>query len=135
MKRSLIVLAVVALLGCQTVPTEIPDVLSQAELIQRAQESADQENWDAALAYYQAIIDRFPEDRSATATARYEMAFIEYKRGDLDAAQAGFEELLGMYDFEAETVPAWPRVLAIRLLAEIEEERAAGSDGAATAGE
>jgi outer membrane protein assembly factor BamD (BamD/ComL family) len=123
MKRSLIVLGVVALLGCQTVPTEIPEDLTQAELIQQAQESADQENWEAAIAYYSAIVERFPEDRAATATARYEIAFIEYKRGNLDEAESGLLELIGMYDFEAESLPAWPRVLARRVLEEIEEER------------
>lgn len=123
MKRSLIVLAVVALIGCQTVPTEIPEDLTQAELIQQAQESADQENWEAALAYYNAIVDRFPQDRAATATARYEMAFIEYKRGNLDEAETGLLELIGMYDFEADALPAWPRVLARRVLSKIEEER------------
>ncbi len=123
MKRSLIVLAVAALIGCQTVPTEIPEDLTQAELIQQAQESADQENWEAALAYYTAIVDRFPQDRAATATARYEMAFIEYKRGNLDEAEAGLLELIGMYDFGAESLPAWPRVLARRVLEEIDEER------------
>jgi outer membrane protein assembly factor BamD (BamD/ComL family) len=127
------VLAAVALFGCQTVPTEIPDDLTQAELIQRAQESADQDNWDAALAYYEAIVDRYPEDRSATATARYEMAFIEYKRGDLDAAESGFEELIGMYDFESDAIPAWPRVLAVRLLEIIEDERRAESAPATAA--
>ena len=126
MKRvSLIVIALAALLGCQTVPTEIPSDLTQAELIQRAQEAVDQENWEAALAYYSEIVERFPQDRAATATARYEIAFIEYKRDNLDTAQAKFQELIGMYDFEAETLPSWPRVLAERLLEKIAEERAA----------
>lgn len=128
----LIVILLGVLLGCQTVPTEIPEELTQAELIQLAQDSADQENWDAAIAYYTAIIDRFPQDRVATATARYEIAFIEYKRGDLEAARTGFQQLLGMYDFESELLPAWPRVLAIRLLDEIEAEQPA--DAATEAG-
>ncbi|MFW5684641.1 MAG: hypothetical protein ACOC1I_07305, partial [Spirochaetota bacterium] len=72
MKRlSLIALVIVALAACQTVPTEIEEDLTQAELIQLAQESADQENYEAALAYYDAIIERFPQDRAAVATARY----------------------------------------------------------------
>jgi len=136
MKRSLIVLGVAVLIGCQTVPTEIPEDLTQAELIQQAQESADQENWEAAIAYYGAIVERFPQDRAATATARYEIAFIEYKRGNLDEAEAGLLELIGMYDFEAESLPAWPRVLARRVLEVIEEERDAQTPEAeATAGE
>ena len=121
MKRPLVLLAAaLALLGCATVPTEIPEDLSQAELIQLAQESADQENWEAAQAYYQAVLDRFSKDRVATVTAIYEIAFIDYKRGDLDEAHRGFERLLGMYDFEGDVLPAWPRVLSERLMAEID---------------
>jgi outer membrane protein assembly factor BamD (BamD/ComL family) len=134
MKRlSLIVIALAALIGCQTVPEEIPADLTQAELIQRAQEAADQENWSTAIAYYNAIIERFPQDRAATATARYEIAFIEYKRGNLDTAESEFLELLGMYDFEDDVLPAWPRVLAQKLLDRIEEEQAdarSAADGA-----
>jgi len=129
MKRlSLIALAVVALAACQTVPTEIDEDLTQAELIQRAQEAADQENWEAAIAYYEAIADRFPDDRTAVATARYEIAFIEYKRGNLEAAETGFTELLAMYDFQGAQLPSWPRVLANKLLEEI---RAEGADESA----
>lgn len=132
MKRlSLIAVAAVFLLGCQTVPSEIPEDLTQAELIQLAQDASDQENWEAAQAYYDAIIERYPNDRAAIATARYEMAFIEYKRGDYDEAERRFEELLGMYDFEAEGLPSWPRVLTNRVLEEMEEERAREAEEAA----
>ena len=128
MKRlGLIVLSLAALIGCQSVPEEIPSDLTQAELIQRAQEAADLENWDAAIAYYEAIVERFPQDQAGTATARYEIAFIEYKRGNLDSAEAQFYELLGMYDFEADALPAWPRVLAERILEKIEAEREAAA--------
>jgi len=120
MKRALLLLAVVvSISACKTVPTEIPDDLSEAELIQLAQESADSENWEAALAYYQAVLDRFPQDKGVTVTAQYEMAFIEYKRGDVETAQAGFERLLGVYDFQGDALPQWPRILAERLLEEI----------------
>jgi len=132
MKRlSLIAVAAVVLLGCQTVPTEIPEDLTQAELIQLAQEATDQENWEAAQAYYAAMVDRYPNDRAAIATARYEIAFIDYKRGDFDEAERRFEELLGMYDFERDELPAWPRVLANRVLDEMEAERQRAAEEAA----
>ena len=123
MKRLGIVLSAVAiLLACQTAPPEIPQDASQAELIQSAQEAADQEHWDAALAYYNAIVDRFPQDRAATATARYEIAFIHYRLGDLETAKAGFEQLLAMYEFEAEALPAWPQVLWKKIMSEIDAQ-------------
>ena len=123
MRRALLLLAVVVgFVACKTVPTEIPDNLSEAELIQLAQESADGENWEAALAYYQAVLDRFPQDKGVTVAAQYEMAFIEHKRGNVEAAQAGFEQLLGVYDFEGDTLPQWPKFLTERLLEEIRAE-------------
>jgi outer membrane protein assembly factor BamD (BamD/ComL family) len=123
MKRVVLLLAIIVVFAaCKTAPTDIPDDLSQAELIQLAQESSDSDNWDAALAYYQAVLDRFPQDQGATVTAQYEMGFIEYKRGNNAEAQAIFEQLLGLYDFQGETLPQWPRVLAERLLAEISAE-------------
>mgnify|MGYP001051782180 CR=1 FL=1 len=126
MKR-IVPLAVVALalLSCQSVPTDIPEDLTQAELVQQAQESADQENWDAALAYYQAVLDRFPQDKVASVTAQYEMAFIEYKRGSTEVAEDGFQQVVAVYDFESESLPQWPRVLSERLLEKIASEREA----------
>ena len=126
MKPALVALAVLVLfVSCKTTPTEIPDDLSQAELVQRAQEASDSENWETSLAYYQAVLDRFPQDRAATVAAHYEMAFIEYKRGDTAAAIAGFEQMLGFYDFEVSALPQWPRVLGEKLLTKILAENAA----------
>jgi len=125
MKRLyLVVFAAIVVIGCQTAPTEIPEDLTQAELIQLAQEASDQDNFSAALAYYRSVEERFPEDRVAVVTARYEIAFIHYKQEDLQEAEAGFEQVLGMYDFDAATLPQWPRVLAEKLLAEIRESAA-----------
>ena len=124
MKTALVLLSVLLLfIACESAPPEIPEGLSQAELVQRAQESADAENWETAIAYYRAVLERFPQDRAATVAAQYEIAFIEYKRGDLDAAKSGFEQLLGFYDFEAESLPQWPRVLGEKLLSQILAEQ------------
>ena len=123
MKRAALLLATVAILAaCKSVPTDIPDDLSQAELIQLAQESADSESWDAAIAYYQAVIDRFPQDPNAAVTAQYEMGFIEYKRGNSAEAADIFEQILALYDFEKDDLPQWPRILSARLYAELTAE-------------
>jgi outer membrane protein assembly factor BamD (BamD/ComL family) len=123
MKRLLYLIPVLLLAACQTVPEEIPEDLSQAELIQLAQESSENENWTAARAYYEAIIERFPADRPSIAVARYEVGFVEYQRGNLAQAEQEFTTLLGMYDFESADLPAWPRVLSETILEKIESER------------
>lgn len=120
----LALIPVLALLACRTVPTDIPEDLTQPELIQLAQQSADQENWAAAIAYYKAIVERFPEDRAAIAVARYEIAFNEYRRGNLTEAEARFEELVAMYEADSSNLPAWPLVLSQRIVGKIHEERA-----------
>ncbi len=126
-RLSLTIIVMLVLLGCQTVPTEIPEDLTRAELIQLAQEAADQENWEAARAYYEAMIERFPDDRAAVATARYEIAFVEYRRGNFATAEALFTQVIQMYDTEADALPAWPGVLSRRLLEIIETERGSNS--------
>lgn len=119
---TLLALSVLVLLSCNTVPSEIDPDLTQAELIQRAQEAADEENFDAAIAYYQTVLDRFPDDLDAVATARYEIAFVHYKRGEMDTARAGFTELLEFYDSTDVAIMEWPRVLATTLLEEMESD-------------
>lgn len=126
MKRFLLaalLLAALVVAGCQTTPTEIESDLSQAELIQLAQEASDAENWDAAVVYYEELIERFPNDRASVATARYEIAFIEYKQENFDVAQSGFEQVIGMYDFESQELPEWPLVLSQVLLQKMEIEQ------------
>jgi outer membrane protein assembly factor BamD (BamD/ComL family) len=126
---ALIAVCIVALLGCHTVPTEIPDDLTQAELILDAQDAADLENWEAAIAYYSAIVERFPDDREGYATALYEIAFIHYKLEDYESARAEFDELLGMYETEGAVLPQWPKTLAERIVAKMDESADTATDG------
>jgi outer membrane protein assembly factor BamD len=121
MKRASVLLSIFVLFAaCQSVPTEIPDDLTMSELVQLAQEAADDENNEAAIAYYQAVLERFPQDAVASTTARYEIAFLQYKNGELESARAGFEALLGLYDFDQGVLPLWPKVLAEKLIAEMD---------------
>lgn len=120
-------LAGLALASCRTVPApeDIPDDLSQAEMFQSAQEAVDEENWEAALVYYKTFLERFPNDIANRAAAKYEVAFIYYRTGNLAAAEERFEALLQDYEDPAlvAELPQWPRILATKLLAMIEEEQ------------
>jgi outer membrane protein assembly factor BamD len=127
--RGTTVLAIILVLfaSCKTVPEpeEIPEDLTQAELFQRAQEAVDEENWEAALVYYETFLTRFPQDHANRAAAKYEVAFIYYRRGELERAEALFEQLLQDYQDPAleGALPQWPRILAEKILTIIEEER------------
>jgi len=108
-------LSVLIIGGCATVPTEVPEDLSPAELLQRAQEFADNRNYQAALAYNQAILDRFPNDRVAYITAQYHRGLFLQRDGEFAQAIEQYEIILSR--FEAETnLPNWVRVLSERRL-------------------
>lgn len=110
-----------ALTGCETVPKNVPEGLSQAELFQRAQEAADKSNWNAALVYYQTFLDRYPDDLQNVASARYEIAFIHYRLDKLKVSQQEFNDLLAMYSGpNADKLPQWPKVLATDILKKID---------------
>jgi tetratricopeptide (TPR) repeat protein len=114
-----------ALASCASEPKEIPSDLEPIEYFQKAQQAAsDDNNYDLALRYYRTFIERHPEDFQRIIEARYEIAFIHYKQGKLDQAEREFNQLLENYEGErANVLPAWPRILAQKVLEKIEETR------------
>jgi outer membrane protein assembly factor BamD (BamD/ComL family) len=88
----------VALLGCASAATTIPEGLSPGELVQRAQEESDKSRYDIAANYYNAILERFPDDRAAVCGAQYEIAFIHYKQKKYIEAEGEFYALINRYD-------------------------------------
>jgi outer membrane protein assembly factor BamD (BamD/ComL family) len=111
----IVLIGVFVTIGCATVPTEVPEDLSPAELLQRAQEFADSRNYQAALAYNQAIMDRFPEDRVSYITAQYHRGLFHQRNGDFEIAIEQYEIILAR--FQAETnLPNWIRILSERRL-------------------
>ncbi len=111
---------VLALASCASAPEAVPPDLDASTLVQRAQEAADDDKWDTAILYYEALKERFGADPALLAASLYEIAFVEYKRGNTDEARRLFTELLALY---AGAPPgAYPdrfRVLAEKLLAKL----------------
>ncbi len=121
-RLSIILTVLLSVTACYTPPDEIPEGLSQMEFFQRAQTAADQGRYETALLYYNELLERFPDDRSAQIEARYEIAFIAYKQGEYEEAQMLFENILAEYEADqGRGLPEWPRVLSLRLLATIDE--------------
>ena len=99
----------------------IPPDLSPAELIQRAQESSDRNRFGQALAFYEAVLERFPSDLDSVVAAEYEIAFILYRQRNFDEARARFEALLSRYDAPGgDALPEKFRVLAEIVLGRID---------------
>jgi hypothetical protein len=124
MKRLLFVtLFTIALaLSCATGPVAIPEDLTAAELIQRAQEASDRNRYKVSLQYYETIIDRFPYDTDSTCAAEYEIAFIHYKQKKYDIAKVEFADLLERYNgVDEELLPPQFKILTLKILANITE--------------
>jgi TolA-binding protein len=116
------VLGLFAAVSCRTTPEPVPQDLLPSEIFQRAQEAVvERSDYDTALAYYQAFLERFPEDFQRIVEAEYEIAFIYYKKRDYQTAERLFRALLERYEAEGgELLPRWPQVLSQKLLEEID---------------
>jgi len=106
--------------SCAGGPVVIPDDLSAAELIQRAQEASDRNRYNISLQYYQTIIERFPTDTDSICAAEYEIAFIHYKQKKYDIAKTEFTDLLDRYNTpDEELLPPQFKVLSQMIMKKI----------------
>ncbi|TFG65066.1 MAG: tetratricopeptide repeat protein [Spirochaetales bacterium] len=114
------------LASCATAPLKIDEGLNPAEYFQRAQTAVvDRNDFKTALLYYQAFLERFPDDIQGAA-AEYEIAFIHYKTGDLAKAKELFNVLLEKYKGDAAMVlPRWPEVLSRKIIEKIDAPKVA----------
>jgi outer membrane protein assembly factor BamD (BamD/ComL family) len=113
-------------ISCSSTPPVIPEGLTPMQFFQRAQEESDNYRWDNALLYYKTFLERYPNDLPNVLAARYEIAFILYKKEQYAESKKLFEELLDTYKkFDNPlAVPQWPKVLAEKVLRKIQERTA-----------
>ena len=115
-------LAAVLSVSCATRSAVIPEDLTPAELIQRAQEASDRYRYSVSLQYYEVLIERFPFDIDNIIAAEYEIAFIQYKQKKYDTARTGFNNLLARYNTpDAVLLPQQFRILSEKILTNIDE--------------
>jgi outer membrane protein assembly factor BamD (BamD/ComL family) len=94
--------------------------MGSSQIIQKAQERSDVNDWEGAKYYYSALLERFPNDPNLTLEAMYELAFIEYKQGHYAKARAGMQEVLQRYQAEdADSLPQTWKILAEKVLAKL----------------
>jgi outer membrane protein assembly factor BamD (BamD/ComL family) len=117
-----LLLCVFSALSCSSVPANIPDTVTPAELVQRAQEASDRNRYKLSLGYYEEILKRFPGDKDYVCAAEYEIGFIHYKQKKYDIAESELKNLLVQYDqIDAELLPPQYKVLANIVIATIDE--------------
>jgi outer membrane protein assembly factor BamD (BamD/ComL family) len=93
-----VLFAGLCLAACATGTANIPQDLTPAELIQRAQEASERNRYNQALQYYTALLERNSTNIDLVCTAEYEIAFIHYKQKKYSQAKEGFKSLLERYD-------------------------------------
>jgi outer membrane protein assembly factor BamD (BamD/ComL family) len=121
--KILILLAALFIFSCASSGINIPDDLTPAELIQRAQEASDKNRYNTALQYYQALYDRNATNIDLICAAEYEIAFIHYKQKKYDDARAEFNALLERYNTPNEAnLPQQFKLLANKVLERIDEK-------------
>ncbi|MEM5947581.1 tetratricopeptide repeat protein [Spirochaetia bacterium 38H-sp] len=121
----LLLLLVFSVFACKSEPPKVPENISQAELIQRAQEAFDNSDYELAIYYYQTLLDRYGNDMEARATSEYEIAHIYFLQGNYKKAEELFNKIISYYDGEqAASLPAWIKVLSVRQLKESIEKQA-----------
>ena len=108
--------------SCATGPVVIPDNMTAAEMVQRAQEASDKNRYNISLQYYEAILQRFSYDIEYVCAAEYEIAFIYYKQKNYEDSRQGFYRLLARYNApDSELLPAKYQILSNIVLENIDE--------------
>jgi outer membrane protein assembly factor BamD (BamD/ComL family) len=97
MKTLLTAFLCFALISCASNRTAIPEDLTPEKLVQLAQEESDKNRYGAAERYYNALLERFPDDKTAVCGARYEIAFIHYKQTKYALAEEEFTSVINSY--------------------------------------
>ncbi len=125
---AILLLAALLSVSCATRLPPIPEGISSAEIIQKAQERSDLYDWKGAQYYYKALLEKFPDDQNLVVSAMYELAFIEYKQGHYDSARAGFKAVLGKYASpEGAGLPLTWKILTDKVLAKLPAETPAAA--------
>jgi len=115
--------AALCLAACATGALNIPQELTPAELIQRAQEASDRNRYNQALQYYTALLERNSTNIDLVCTAEYEIAFIYYKQKKYNQAKEGFNSLLERYEApDGNMLPPQFKRLATIVLERIREK-------------
>ena len=118
-----LLLTILIISSCVTTELVIDDSLSPAELFQMAQKASSNKKYDNAVKYYEVFIDKYSDDTQRLVEAEYEIAFINFKQGNLAKSKELFTALLDRYSAEGtQVLPAWPMILSKKLIKEIDSK-------------
>ena len=119
--------------GCASGPAELNGEIMPAEYFQRGQEATANQDYAGAMEWYAAFRERYADDESPGQKnlllwAEYEVAFLHHKMGDDRTAVRLLRELVDRYETpEAVTYDPAPRILALRVISELEPQAPTGN--------
>ena len=93
-----IIILLISLVACKTVPTEVDPNITEAELLQLAQTEIDNNNPEAARFYYEKMIVMFGTNYNSLVIAEYELAHLDVKEGKVHEAKPILERVISYYD-------------------------------------
>ena len=119
------VAVLLVLTACKSAPPVITDEMNRSPSISRR----PRKTWTTiagtnALIYYRTFLEKFPQDFMNGLFARYEVAFILYKKQEYQESKKLFQEILETYKTMPNplAVPQWPKVLAEKLITKIDQK-------------
>lgn len=100
MKKLFLILSFVVLASCAHVPKsdEVSAELSPEEIIVLAQRESDKNNYRAAKAYYEIMIDRYGSDANILNIGEFEIAHILIKQKKYADARVLLERVLNRFE-------------------------------------
>ncbi len=128
MKKSTYLLTMILVLcmftACQSVPEEVSYDATEAEILQMAQTAIDNSNTLAARYYFETLIARYGTNHASLVVAEFELAHLDVKEKNYDAAKPVLERIISYYDdpILAQALPPEYKKLAEIDLAKIVEE-------------
>jgi len=89
-----------AVFSCTSVPKDqdVPPDATPADIIQKAQESVDKNDYQSAHAYYHIMLNRFAEQPAVCVVAEYEIAHLHIKKYQWQQAYALLEKIIHQYE-------------------------------------
>ncbi len=91
------VLCTILFISCETVPTEVPFDVTEAELLQMAQTAIDDSKPATARYYFETMISRFGMNQASLVIAEFELAHLDVKENKFDAAKPVLERIISYY--------------------------------------
>lgn len=116
--------------ACKTNEVQTEGLMPR-QLLQLAQTELDEDRYERALEYYNAIITQYPDSLEMLIEAKYEIGHIYFKQRKYEKCKDYFTKLLKeIEDIEArekeqgaQLIPRWPKVLVLQHLEKIKNRK------------